>query len=285
MNKDELNYDRGVKSNLLPLYLKNVSVGNVHSKFNNGLNIQIGENLIYIGRFGAPLTAFGLNIDEEKLKHLLGSVRIGDLVVNKKDKLIVYGCEIITIYYSALEGMDLKLPEIKSRVQAIVDNPLYQYLNTIAFEQCLGIDVDEKTGKYVELLLNSDKTDEQVNADIIRFFVGRGKGLTPSGDDLLLGFTLALMLFGQFPAWKKVLVVEINSDKTTMISVAYVKALLAGYVSEHFIRLVKLIDGAEMDAVEKTIKEIRSFGHTSGNDTLFGFFLGLKYLVLRGTNV
>lgn len=278
MSRNGLNPDRGVKSNLLPLYLKNVSVGKVHSKFNNGLNIQMDDDLIYIGRLGTPVTAFGLNIDEEKLKHLLNSVSIGDLVVNKRDKLILYSCNgTITISFENLEEVDLKLPEIQCSVQELPYSLLYKYLKTIEFDKFLGIDLDEQVVKYVELLLSSDKADKNTNAKVIRYFAGRGKGLTPSGDDLLIGFTLALMLFGQFKAWKQALAVEVNSDKTTVISVAYLNALLAGYVSEPFIQLVKLIDNANMDTVEKTIKQVRSFGHTSGNDTLFGFFLGLKF--------
>ncbi|MBP2634553.1 MAG: hypothetical protein H6Q72_460 [Firmicutes bacterium] len=270
-------------SNLLPLYLKNHNVGKVHSKFTNGFNIQFDNFLIYVGRLGTPLTAFGLNIEEEKLKYLLNCVRSGDLVVNKGDKLIFYsGCGALTICYKDLEQIDLKLPEIKCTVKEISYSRIYQYLETIEFEKFIGIELDEKTGKYIELLLHSDKTAKNVNSMIINFFAGRGKGLTPSGDDILIGFTLALMVFGQFNIWKNALTLEVTSDKTTLVSVAYLIALLAGYTSEHFIRLVKLVDNAESVALEKTINEVRSFGHTSGNDTLFGFFLGLKFLINQG---
>lgn len=280
MSRDELNNARGAKSNLLPLYLKNRSAGKVHSKFNNGLNIQINEYLIYVGRLGTPLAAFGMNIAEEKLKHLLNSVRIEDMVVNKGNKLIFYsGYGATTIYYKDLEEIDLKLPAIKCGVKEIPYSRLYQYLETIEFEKFVGIDLDEKTGKYVELLLHSDKDDRNANSMIISFFAGRGKGLTPSGDDILIGVTLALMLFGQFSIWMNELALEVTGDKTTLISVAYLRALLAGYASEYFIRLVKQIDDVEIDAIEKTINEVQSFGHTSGNDTLFGFFLGLKFLI------
>jgi len=53
---------------------------------------------------------------------------------------------------------------------------------------------------------------------------------------------------------------------------------LQGYASEYFIRLAKLMDDAETSAIEKNIAELQSYGHTSGSDTLFGFFLGLKFL-------
>jgi hypothetical protein len=280
LSRNELKNNREAKSNLLPLYLKKRSVGKVHSKFSNGLNIQIDDALIYVGRIGNPLTVFGLTIGEEQLNHLLNSVRIGDLVVNKRDKLIFYsGYGTINLYYRELEEIDLNLPEIKCSVKEIPYSRLYQYLEKIEFEKFIGIDLDEKTGKYVELLAYSDKEDRNVNSMIISFFAGRGKGLTPSGDDILIGFTLALMLFGQFKIWQETLAMEVTGDKTTMISVAYLRALLAGYASEYFIRLAKLIDDTDMEVIENTINEVRLFGHTSGNDTLFGFFLGLKFLI------
>lgn len=279
MSSNELKHNREVKSNLLPLYLKNHRVGKVHSKFNIGLNVQFDDALIYVGGGGSPLSSFGLNIEEEKLNAILTSVRIDDMVVNKDDKLIFYSVDgTINIYYKEIEEVDLTLPKIKCSINEIPNTGLYNYLENIEFEKCIGINLDEETSKHVDLLLNSDKADWNINVRIIRFFVGRGKGLTPSGDDILIGFTLALMMFGKFNRWRNALEAEVTRDRTTMISVAYLSALLEGYASESFIRLVKLIDGVEREKIERTIKEVQSFGHTSGNDTLFGLLLGLKFL-------
>ncbi len=283
MNSCERNNDREAMSNLVPLYLKEFSVGKVHSKFNNGLNILIAEYLIYIGRCGTPVAAFGLKIADEKLQQLLNCVSVGDLVVSKQSKLIFYSDSgVITICYEELAEIDVRLPGVTCSVKAIPESLLYQSLAAIEFEQFIGIELDEKTAKYVGLLVHCDKEERTVNSQIINFFTGRGQGLTPSGDDILLGFTLAIMPFGQFNAWKKALAMEVTDDKTTLISVAYLRALLAGYASEQFIRLVKLMDSTERHAIATAIDEARSFGHTSGNDTLFGFFLGLQYLIKPG---
>ena len=75
---------------------------------------------------------------------------------------------------------------------------------------------------------------------------------------------------------------EVTGDRTTIISVAYLHALLQGYASEFLIQLIKLLDHVEPGGIEKTITKTQSFGHTSGNDTLFGFFLGLKFLTNQG---
>ncbi|MBU3144882.1 DUF2877 domain-containing protein [Clostridium sp. CF012] len=282
MSRDEINKNGEVKSNLLPLYLKNHSLGKVHSKFNNGLNIQFDDSLIYISCIGTPLSAFGLNIQEGKLKKILNFTRIDDIVVNKGDKLIFYSIyEIISIDYKDVEEVDLKLPKIKCSISQVPNTKLYNYLENIKLHRLIGIELDEKTRKYVNLLLNSNKSDLNINFEIIRFFSGRGKGLTPSGDDILIGFTIALMIFNKSDKWIKALELGISKTTTTMISVAYLRALLEGYASEYFVQLVKLIDIDAIDAIEEAIEKVQSFGHTSGNDALFGFLLGLKFLTSK----
>jgi len=87
LSKAEGNVGTEARSNLLPLYLKNRRVGKVHSKFNNGLNVQFDDVLIYVGCSGTPLSPFGLNIEEEKLKAILRSVQIDQMVVHKEKKL------------------------------------------------------------------------------------------------------------------------------------------------------------------------------------------------------
>lgn len=280
LNKNKEQENREAKSNLLPFYLKNRSVGKVHSKFNKGLNIQFEDALIYVGCIGTPLSAFGLNLEEEKLKHILNSVKIDDMVVNKEGKLFFYSFdEIIEIYYKDIAEIDLKLPKIKCKIDQIADTSLYKHLKNIEVEKSIGIDLDEEMSNHLALLLQSDKSNSKLNLIMIKFFIGRGKGLTPSGDDILLGFTLGISLFGSFDVWRKTLASAVTKEATTMISVAYLSALLQGYASEPCIRLVKLLDDGETEQIKNTVKQVMSFGHTSGSDTLFGFLLGLNFLI------
>jgi hypothetical protein len=280
LTKNKEPESREAKSNLLPFYFKNHRVGKVHSKFNQGLNLQFEDVLIYVGCIGTPLSAFGMNLEQKKLKHILNSVKIDDMVVNKGNQFIFYSFdEIIKIYDTDLEEIDLKIPKIKCQIAEITDSALYQYLKNIEFEKSIGIDLDERSSRHLELLLKSDKMDSNLNLRIINFFAGRGKGLTPSGDDILLGFTLGLSLFGSFEVWRETLAATVTKESTTLISVAYLTALLHGYASEPCIRLVKLLDGTEVAQIEKTVEQVRSIGHTSGMDTLFGFLLGLKFLI------
>lgn len=270
--------NRGAKSNLLSLYLKENHLGKVHSKFGHGLNIHFDDFLIYISNDSSSLSAFGLNIEEEKLIHLLDSMNIGDIVVNKDGKLIFYSVyEIIIIDYQNIDELDLRLPSINCKKNRIVHTKLYKYLETIKFNELIGLELDEKTCHYIDLLLNTDKSDESINSDIINFFIGRGRGLTPSGDDILIGFTLALMIYDEdYSIWKKSIQLGMTVQMTTIISVAYQRALLNGFISEYYLLLVELLD--EDEAIDEIIKNVQSVGHTSGNDTLYGFYLGLKFI-------
>jgi len=278
-----------VMSKLVSLLLEQHSAGQVHSTFRCGLNVEFNGSLVYFGCCGTPLTAFGMNIEREKINHLLETLQSDDLVVNKGDRLVFYGrAAVIEIGLRGVDEVDLALPRLECQIRDIADTELYRCLANSYFQSAaglapaLGINGDARTREYVELLIRSDKNDIPTNTKLITFFAGRGQGLTPSGDDILLGFTVALLLFGRFSAWREVLAAEINPKRTTMISTAYVKSLLKGYVSEPLLRLVRLLDGSEMAEVEAAVREVRAFGHTSGEDTLFGFSLGLKFLVRKG---
>ena len=268
---------------LAALGLKRQRAGKVHSKFNSGLNVQFDDSLLYIGCRGTPLGAYGMNIEGASLQALLAAVHCDDLVVNKGDKLIFYSFSgSLAIGYAAAAVVDLTLPRLACRLGGIVSAGLYKYLETVDFARIIGMDLDEKTSKHLELLRQADKSDVAVNSRVIGFFTGRGQGLTPSGDDLLIGFTLALMLFGRFNRWRQTLAAVVTKERTTMISVAYTHALLAGHISEPLVRIASLLDGAERAEIEKRVREVRAFGHTSGADTLFGFSLGLKFLIKQG---
>jgi len=277
----ESNKNREAISNYVPLYIKNKKLGRVHSKFKNGLNVQFDEFLVYLSIIGTPISAFGFNIDKEKLKKILDNIEIDHVVINKDRKLYFYGInEIIIVEYDNVEYVDLRIPKISCQVSEIPYTKLFYQLEKIDFAQNIGIELDDKTSYYIDLLLSSDKSNTKLNLDIINFFTGRGKGLTPSGDDILLGFSLTLAIFNKFDNWMNAIELGINNTSTTLISLSYLKALNKRYVSDYFLELAKLLDQDDEYTIDKIIKKIQSFGHTSGNDTLFGFYIGLKFLTI-----
>lgn len=81
---------------------------------------------------------------------------------------------------------DLDLPYI---------NKIIDQIKTFLTDKSIGIADDEKYRCYKEILTKGDINEGNFNS-LICYFIGRGLGLTPSGDDILLGYCFGLMTLG-----------------------------------------------------------------------------------------
>ncbi|WCG89645.1 DUF2877 domain-containing protein [Proteus terrae] len=106
-------------------------------------------------------------------------------------------------------------------------------------------------------------------------FTGKGPGLTPSSDDMLVG-----MLFAHYLAEpEKKLNHFFNntpplSELTTIVSKHYLEYATQGIFSTYLIQLGKKIKNKEI--IFKDMLEILSIGHHSGADTLLGLWIGYQ---------
>jgi hypothetical protein len=125
------------------------------------------------------------------------------------------------------------------------------------------------------------RQQEQAAAAIGRL-IGRGPGLTPSGDDLLVGFLAGLRVAAgsrserlAFLDWLGKTVIEAVAA-TNEISRAFLRHAAAGSVAEPLALLARRIgEAATPDEVERAIARALRFGHTSGADATLGLLLGL----------
>ncbi|MDO5088664.1 MAG: DUF2877 domain-containing protein [Leptotrichiaceae bacterium] len=243
--------EMGSISELVLLYLENQKIGYIHSIFKNSLNIRFGENLVHISGEKRGLTSFGCSISDKKIKELILNADINNIVVKKGENLLFYkqsGVEKLNI--SELETVNLKIENIKKSEETL--KKIFMYLKNINFAQKTGIKIDEVT----EHLQNGITTESQ------KYLTGRGKGLTPGGDDVLLGYGLVYCLYDKD-------IKLIHGNFTTDISKQYFDAFNRGYVNQ---TLFELFSGD----IENSILNITETGHTSGYDILFGIFLGIK---------
>lgn len=110
-------------------------------------------------------------------------------------------------------------------------------------------------------------------------FLGLGPGLTPSGDDFVMGFLLALNRWGQvlFPGVQPAPLNQTLSDlaaiKTTALSASLIACSAQGQADE---RLVLAFDGIMLGepAPEICADLLSSWGSSSGLDALAGFIIG-----------
>jgi hypothetical protein len=109
-----------------------------------------------------------------------------------------------------------------------------------------------------------------------RQLAGLGEGLTPAGDDVLLGALLAARIVHP-PHIAAVLadaVAGAAAPLTTSLSAAWLRAAAKGETGIVWHRLFAALISADRTAVQDAMGRLAALGHTSGVDSLSGF-LGL----------
>ena len=135
------------------------------------------------------------------------------------------------------------------------------------------------------ILINSIKNTKDKAIKVISNFLGKGRGLTPSGDDFIIGFLLMLN------RWGKTVNDTIDYDlinqrsveeayrKTTTLSANLIECAANGMADERLISISdKLMIGNYSG--NNFLKELYTYGSTSGMDSFIGMISGM--LVLYG---
>jgi hypothetical protein len=108
---------------------------------------------------------------------------------------------------------------------------------------------------------------------------GLGQGLTPAGDDWLVGAMLWAWLAHPDPDRACALVAEAAAPRTTALSAAYLRAAAAGQCSAAWHRLLPALCGGAQAGLEEAAQGVLAAGHTSGADALAGFLYAGLYSV------
>ena len=124
------------------------------------------------------------------------------------------------------------------------------------------------------LLDNPDRPSAPIQV-IGQEVAGRGPGLTPSGDDLLMGVMLALSAWPSLtrPGYASRvcnLLAESAGPRTTRISAAYLGAASKGWAADPWHALVRSLT-RQPEAVRDAVRRLTRIGETSGADSLTGF--------------
>jgi len=115
----------------------------------------------------------------------------------------------------------------------------------------------------------------------IQFFAGRGRGLTPSGDDLLLGWIYTLGCWKEkpeldFPQLQQVLRQAVE-NRTTAISRNLIEAAMQGEIDQRLLQAFEMMVGVRPMDFSK-IQNVLEWGSSSGIEVCAGMGLGLLTL-------
>lgn len=113
-----------------------------------------------------------------------------------------------------------------------------------------------------------------------RSLLGLGPGLTPSGDDFLVGIFAVMNLHGGPLHAYTSLCQEIlwqASQRTNDISLAALKQAAAGLVRDSIVKLIDTLAYGTLDRLLPCIAEVLRIGSSSGTDIAMGIHAGLGF--------
>ena len=115
----------------------------------------------------------------------------------------------------------------------------------------------------------------------IRSLIGLGYGLTPSGDDFLVGYMAGLWCTARANPSRMRFLTALGAElsdvsrNTNKISCAYLRSAANGHVSEPIAKLAQQLNQAnDMSSLRAATQAALQVGHTSGSDGVLGMLLG-----------
>jgi len=117
---------------------------------------------------------------------------------------------------------------------------------------------------------------------LVKALVGLGEGLTPSGDDFLVGLLAVLHVTGFLPCSAASPVHtqfrECVRLGTSQLSGEFLRCAFEGHFAEPLVMLVRALWAPATDAWPAHAATLAAVGHSSGVDAMVGIALGCRLL-------
>jgi hypothetical protein len=247
-----------------PLIEKNFS-GTVHSTFERTANLITETKSLYtITRQDVPELPSGIRIDAPSHFSFEKNLSVGNSV----------GCRagILRIVKSALQIDLRKAPTFNAQITpaiAISLDVIWTAWQILLEKAPLAILTTGKSPvigqkNLLNLLLSN------ASPEILTRFIGRGPGLTPAGDDFIVGF-----LAGNSAVNGSLIEVGLTQSATNDISFAVLSEACQGYFSAPLLTLVESLRVGRTAKIEAAIIENLAIGDTSGMAGTLGLLFGV----------
>jgi uncharacterized protein DUF2877 len=292
------------------MYLRAISIGyavpdenfeaSVHSVFNSALNLRLNEEselltLISSGEGDLPQ---GIRLDApagfsfEKLE-------VGEPIVCRDD-ILHFQNSSLSVQLSGARRWKCDLPALKFDITDPAVSAAWRFVwdalnkrqrlkeSEIIAEDLFRLDesarteISRRAGKAMRDLLPATRQHELTDSSAVSSLIGLGPGLTPSGDDLLVGYMAGLWCTIRGKSERAQFVSNFGetishfSHKTNDISRTYLYHAVYGQVSSRLASLAEAIGhGVKPEQLLRIAESAMKIGHTSGMETVTGLLAGL----------
>ena len=270
--------------------------GKLHSVFETSINLKFGERLVNVSCNRTVMPPFGIQVPEHVIKKLTADIENSEEIIfdNTGKSLLFKDMDLKLNLRGRMYGNKiLPAKADKKNAEKNIKEILNYFLGNndrngfgIANREFVKVitDVENSTlNEEVLVKINNLRKDVEAGKTEIKnynYFLGRGEGLTPGGDDFIIGMMAAMNFLNHNKAkkLKKELMQDIDK-KTTDISAEY---LYYGVLSCFSLNITKFCEKLLFDninseeekkALYKSYENLIKNGHTSGVDTLMGILL------------
>lgn len=150
------------------------------------------------------------------------------------------------------------------------------------FRSDKGSLLTRKFRQSVQKLLNGAKSyDSRISGKAAHEMIGLGPGVTPSGDDLLIGFLAGLQSMAGNITERRIFIETFGNEislylrETNEISRTYIQHAIHGEFSSSIVTLIEAIQSNEEEILISNTKNAMRVGHSSGMDSITGLLIGL----------
>lgn len=254
--------------------------GKCHSVFEHVINLVFNKYpLISIIEEGYPTQPYGLIVKSHDFKQLKKHIQQEDACV-KNGHLFIFGdLQILEtqFYDSKIE----ELVQISSRSPSLMIEWLKPYL----------VEKGSHNDLY-QRVLESKHTDASIDygisklrkldfkAEDFAYCLGYGVGLTPSSDDLCVGYFALLQAMDRITKQSLTTlhqwIVENGEQYTNHISLKFIQCVLIGTIEEDIAKCLNALLNHAQDGFIIQADALLSHGSSSGSDILLGIYLALQ---------
>jgi len=244
--------------------------GRVLHRSLRAVNLEFGERVVTILNRGSPLTPSSIILDTDKIPSVTTGEFDGDILHTDsfdallKNKivlaLITKGTRRITAIRELLHNH--MIPKERSIMRAVLLAEGHENLSVIqGFERA----VMEEEAKRLQTCRSVE--------DAARTLLGLGFGLTPSGDDFILGSIGLMQLIGQNTESLRPLISGYNNAFSRTILLDG----LDGYFPQSLLEVLQALDSGNNP--DDKIIALEREGHTSGFDMIAGMYYTAAYFL------
>ncbi len=247
----------------------------LHSRFANGFNLSSQHQLIYVGNDRKGTIPFGIHLSAADFDQI-GTIHRPFYFERQRDSWLLTNQEY-QIDLQTSKSFDGRLNRIKP------ENLKEKMAALSTYELRTGMDFSAELAGASPVFQRLFSTERTSLTKSFFYYIGRGIGLTPSGDDFLIGLLAIDQVFQFLSADFRPVLLELAAEGkwTTSVSNAYLTCACNNQFSSLIKNTIDALDGS-LQNWQQAITDLADSGSTSGCDTLAGILAGANLYLRKG---